>query len=152
MLIKWNNLLLIGTDIYINTCFLSLATVTKKTQHNHRPNRSTLANTTRRSQPFQTDVVIVTRPCREKVLGIHSIGLFRMADLIFFAALQVLSATVRLHVAYVRSDFYPLSWNPLSILDSEQNILLEDSKDPPKTTAASPPPIRLRWVPPPRPT
>ena len=44
-----------------------------------------------------------------------------------------LSATVRLHVAYVGSDYYPLNWNPLSILGSEQDILLEDSKDPPKT-------------------
>ena len=43
---------------------------------------------------------------------------------------------MRLHVAYVGSGYYPLSWNPLSILDSEQNILLEDSKDPPKTAGA----------------
>ena len=48
---------------------------------------------------------------------------------------------MRLHVAYVRSDYYPLSWNPLSILDSEQNILLEDSKDPPKTAGANPIPF-----------
>ena len=34
------------------------------------------------------------------------------------------------------SDYCPLSWNPLSILDSEQNILLEDSKDTPKTASA----------------
>ena len=40
---------------------------------------------------------------------------------------------MRLHVAHVGSGYYPLSLNPLSILDSEQNILLEDSKDPPKT-------------------
>ena len=51
------------------------------------------------------------------------------------------SATVRLHVAYVGSGYYPLSWNPLSILDSEQNILLEDSKDPPKTASVGPPPF-----------
>ena len=44
---------------------------------------------------------------------------------------------MRLHVAYVGSGYYPLSWNPLSILDSEQNILLEDSKDPPKTATAA---------------
>ena len=43
---------------------------------------------------------------------------------------------MRLHVAYVGSGYYPLRWNPLSILDSEQNILLEDSKDPPKTLPA----------------
>ena len=43
---------------------------------------------------------------------------------------------MRLHVAYVGSGYYPLSWNPLSILDSEQDILLEDPKDPPKTLAA----------------
>ena len=56
------------------------------------------------------------------------------------------SATVRLHVAYVRSDNYPLSCNPLSILGSEQDILLEDSEDPPKSAGAEslpfgPPPV-----------
>ena len=55
--------------------------------------------------------------------------------------IDTLSATVRLHVAYVGSGYYPLSWNPLSILDSEQNILLEDSKDPPKTASAADMPI-----------
>ena len=45
---------------------------------------------------------------------------------------------MRLHVAYVGSGYYPLSWNPLNILDSEQDILLEDSKDPPKTATAVP--------------
>ena len=43
----------------------------------------------------------------------------------------LLSATVRLHVAYVGSVYYPLSWNPLNILGSEQDILLEDSKESP---------------------
>ena len=48
---------------------------------------------------------------------------------------------MRLHVAYVGLDYYPLSWNPLSILGSGQDILLEDSKDPPKTAGAADMPI-----------
>ena len=44
---------------------------------------------------------------------------------------------MRLHVAYVGSDYCPLSWNSLSILGSEQDILLDDSKDLTKTLAAA---------------
>ncbi len=51
---------------------------------------------------------------------------------------------MRLHVAYVGSGYYPLSWYPLNILDSEQDILLEDSKDPPKTATAVSIPARFR--------
>ena len=47
---------------------------------------------------------------------------------------------MRLHVAYVGSGYYPLSWNPLGILGFEQDILLEDFKDPPKTASALDPP------------
>ena len=54
----------------------------------------------------------------------------------------ILSATVRLHVAYVGSDYYPLSWNPLSILGSEQDILLEASKDPPQNPGRGSEPVR----------
>ena len=50
-----------------------------------------------------------------------------------------ISTTVRLHVAYVGSDYYPLSWNPLRILGSEQDILLEDSKDPQNRGRCIPP-------------
>jgi hypothetical protein len=32
----------------------------------------------------------------------------------------LLSATVRLHVAYVGSGYYPLSWIPLNILGSDR--------------------------------
>ena len=56
--------------------------------------------------------------------------------------MSFLSATARLHVAYVGSDYYPLSWNPVSILDSEPDILLEDSKDPPKTVTNGSSPAR----------
>ena len=37
-----------------------------------------------------------------------------------------LSATVRLHVAYVGSDYYPLNKYLLNILGSKQDILLEE--------------------------
>ena len=58
---------------------------------------------------------------------------------VYFILVIKSSATVRLHVAYVGSGYYPLSWTPL--LDSELELLLEDSKDPPKTASAADMPI-----------
>ena len=38
----------------------------------------------------------------------------------YLKSFKMISATVRLHVAYVGSDYYPLSWIPLNILGSDR--------------------------------